>query len=197
MTLPTSGPYSVPLPPISTDVRNETDNAKTKVSLLMKPFWWAKKTPPSPAYTELITKASTFHRYTLTPTLCAAISLPRKASSVRPTREPSRLLASSWQSSATPAMSQKYCVGDISSPSGNVGAGMAEMPIGPLVRLCQRFVVTSIMKPKASVTIARYGPFARNDGMASSAPATPATATPSGALTQNGQPARVASSADV
>ncbi len=120
-----------------------------------------------------MTKASTFQRYTLMPTVWAAISLPRSATSVRPTREPSRLLARSWHSSATAPISQKYWVGVISSPPGSVGAGIAEMPIGPLVSPCQRFDVTSIMKPKASVTMARYGPLARNEGMASSAPATP------------------------
>ena len=58
--LPTSGPNSVPVPPISAEVSSWTDRPKTKVSELMKPFWWAKNTPPSPAQTELSTKASTF-----------------------------------------------------------------------------------------------------------------------------------------
>ena len=49
MTLPTNGPSSVPVPPISAEVRKETESENTKVSLLMKPFWWAKNTPPMPA----------------------------------------------------------------------------------------------------------------------------------------------------
>src|SRR5215471_11450472 len=106
------------------------------------------------------------------------------------------LAANKWQISATPAMSQKYCVGVISLPSGRVGAGIDIIPIGPPVRL-QRLLVTSAMKPNAIVTIARYGPLARNDGMASAAPNRPASITPSGALSQNGRPSCVDASAVV
>ncbi len=130
------------------------------------------------------------------PTVSAATSLPRRASSVRPTREVRRLLATIWQASAVPPMSQKYWVGVISAPPGSFGPGMAMMPMGPPVRL-QRLAVTSAMKPKATVTMARYGPLARSEGRASRAPQRPARTTPAGAESQKGRPSRVASSADV
>ena len=149
-----------------------------------------------PAQTELSTKAMTLYRYTLIPTDSAAISLPCTARSVRPIRERNRFMASNWQTSATAPISQKYSVAVISRPLGSVGAGMDMIPIGPPVRL-QRFAVTSAMKPKAIVTTARYGPLARSDGSASSAPKTPASAMPSGALIQNGTANFVASSAVV
>ena len=97
---------------------------------------------------------------------------------------------------AVPPISQKYWVASISSPDGSRGPGIDMMPIGPPVR-SQRLAVTSAMKPNASVTIARYGPLARKLGSASNAPATPENTTPAEALAQNGQPARVASKADV
>ena len=97
---------------------------------------------------------------------------------------------------ALPPISQKYCVASISSPDGRRGLGMDMMPIGPPVK-SQRLAVTSTMKPNASVTIARYGPLARRLGSASRAPATAESMTPAVALAQNGQPAFVASKAEV
>ena len=55
----------------------------------------------------------------------------------------------------------------------------------------------STMKPKAMVTIARYGPLTRNAGSASSAPIAAASSAASGHAAQKPKPALVVSTATV
>lgn len=61
-----------------------------------------------------------------------------------------------------------------------------EMPSGPLVRKSISLIRIWTIVPKASVTMARYGPVTRSAGSASTAPKRAVTATAAGSVTHIG-----------
>ena len=67
---------------------------------------------------------------------------------------------------------------------------ICKMPLCPPVRLSASTSVCSTIRPKAIVTIARYGPFTRRAGKASSAPIPVAITTPIGQAIQKGSQPR-------
>ena len=71
------------------------------------------------------------------------------------------------------------------------GAGMPERPFQPPVSSLHSAAPCSTTKPNAIVIMARYGPRTRSAGIASSAPAMPATSVASGSASQKPKPVLV------
>ena len=115
-----------------------------------------------------------------------ATGLPRSASKARPRCERRMRCTTISDSTISTATSQKNSRSSSLMPSSDGLVSL--MPIGPSVRKVISLIRIWMMVPKASVTIARYGPVTRSAGSASSAPNSAVTPIAATSVTSSGVP---------
>ena len=189
-TAPTSGPSVVPAPPTTTTSRNRMDWVKGKELGAMKPPSGACSPPASPASPAETTKASVRTGSSATPTERAATGAALAARIARPSGL--RFNHAKAQSAAAQTSTESSAVSPVLKPCpASDGGGMPGSPTEPPVSPAHSTLTLSTMKPKAMVTMARYGPVSRNAGTESSAPMTSASNTANGSAAQKPRPTAV------
>jgi len=139
----------------------------------------AKNAPASPASSAESANAMVLIAIGSRPIDCAATS----ESFTARIAAPHRLRASSAKNAVAIAARTIAASATSRSPMP-AGRGMPMMPFCPPVSPRHSTAACSTMKPKAIVTIARYGPFTRSAGSASSAPTSAASAPATGSASQ-------------
>ena len=183
MAAPTSGPATEPAPPMTTASTKRIDCEKAKVDGVTKPESGAKSAPAAPAHTAEMANAAALIATGSRPIDSAAVSVSRTARIAAP----HRLRASRQKPKVTTAARTMLRMATPRSPIAAFpmpGCAIPMIPFWPPVTLRHSTARCSTTKPKAMVTIARYGPFTRSAGSASSAPTRPESSAATGSASQ-------------
>ena len=150
----------------------------------MKPVRPAWRPPARPPAAAARMKAAVRTGSKAMPTPRAAAGAPAAAAIARPSGLRFK------RSKAKSVAAQTRLASRAVPPTPN-GPGMPSIPLAPFVSPAHSTVVDSTMKPKAMVTMARYGPVTRNAGTDRRAPSAAARTIDTGSAAQKVMPTLV------